>query len=172
LVPGNHDDYIEAHPEVAQGDGIELLWDRGITVEGLKLYGSPFRVVPEERMQKQSIRWSAFMITETWAELVWREIPDGLDILITHQPCYGIADYALKQRWGSHALLAAVNRARPKVHIFGHVHSSASVIDKGPHETKRINAAQCGDDHVYWLQWRPIAFDLSPRDEQQAIDGV
>ncbi|VBB79690.1 Putative Metallophosphoesterase [Podospora comata] len=51
-------------------------------------------------------------------------IPSDVDIVITHGPPNGILDRAAsKQRLGCEHLFAAVARARPKMHCFGHVHN-------------------------------------------------
>lgn len=47
----------------------------------------------------------------------------GTDIVITHGPPRGILDYVDSQRAGCPALFAAVARARPSLHCFGHIHS-------------------------------------------------
>lgn len=55
-----------------------------------------------------------------------RPVPDypGVDIMLTHGPPYGILDQVV----GSHAsvgcehLFRAAERARPRLHVFGHIH--------------------------------------------------
>ncbi|QPC69798.1 hypothetical protein HYE68_000550 [Fusarium pseudograminearum] len=53
-------------------------------------------------------------------------IPPGMDVAVTHGPPRGILDFA--GRAGTHAgcpqLLAAVARAKPKIHCFGHIHEA------------------------------------------------
>lgn len=53
-------------------------------------------------------------------------VPDypGADILITHGPPYGILDQVVGggQSVGCEHLFRAVRRARPAVHVFGHIH--------------------------------------------------
>lgn len=51
------------------------------------------------------------------------EIAAGVDVVITHGPPKGILDYTdAKQRAGCPDLFAAVARARPRLHCFGHIH--------------------------------------------------
>lgn len=53
------------------------------------------------------------------------EIEKDTDIVVTHGPPRGIMDMTVeKQRVGCPELFAAVARAQPKVHCFGHVHNS------------------------------------------------
>ena len=51
------------------------------------------------------------------------EIPNGVDIVMTHGPPKGIMDYTEdKKRAGCPDLFGAVARARPRLHCFGHIH--------------------------------------------------
>ena len=55
------------------------------------------------------------------------DIPEGVDIVMTHGPPRGILDFA---GFGGHkaagcpCLLRAVHKARPKIHCFGHIHEA------------------------------------------------
>lgn len=52
-------------------------------------------------------------------------IEEGTDIAITHGPPHGIMDMtSRKERIGCPQLFAAVARAQPRIHCFGHVHES------------------------------------------------
>lgn len=59
-------------------------------------------------------------------------IPNGIDIAITHSPPKGVLDRIVKERRsrdvdvraGSPSLFAAIAQARPKIHCFGHIHES------------------------------------------------
>ena len=51
------------------------------------------------------------------------EIPQAVDLVITHGPPKGIMDYTeSKQRAGCPDLFGAIARARPRLHCFGHIH--------------------------------------------------
>lgn len=51
------------------------------------------------------------------------ETMQNVDVAITHGPPKGIMDYTNdRQRAGSSELFAAVARARPRLHCFGHIH--------------------------------------------------
>jgi hypothetical protein len=63
----------------------------------------------------------------------WNKIPGNLDVLVTHIPPYGIldklkcekgSDGATVSHCGDEALLDAVRRAKPRIHVFGHAPSS------------------------------------------------
>lgn len=49
------------------------------------------------------------------------DIPTGIDILVTHQPPYGILDDDM----GSLEILNFALKSKPKYHLFGHIHSTA-----------------------------------------------
>ncbi|OIW33213.1 Metallo-dependent phosphatase [Coniochaeta ligniaria NRRL 30616] len=49
--------------------------------------------------------------------------PDDVDVVITHGPPRGVLDLTeSKQRGGCNHLFAAVAKARPRLHCFGHIH--------------------------------------------------
>ncbi|PYH41428.1 uncharacterized protein BP01DRAFT_360402 [Aspergillus saccharolyticus JOP 1030-1] len=51
-------------------------------------------------------------------------IPDEIDLVITHGPPYGILDQVVPNHVsvGCEHLYRAVKRARPRLHVFGHIH--------------------------------------------------
>lgn len=54
------------------------------------------------------------------ARITDKEIPEGIDILVTHYPPCGIMDQDL----GSPEILNFVLKAKPKYHLFGHIHAT------------------------------------------------
>ncbi|KAI1745697.1 ser/Thr protein phosphatase family protein [Xylaria scruposa] len=50
------------------------------------------------------------------------DIGGQVDVVITHGPPHGIMDFAQSRRAGCPSLFAAVARARPRLHCFGHIH--------------------------------------------------
>ena len=49
------------------------------------------------------------------------DIPDDIDIVVTHNPPLGILD----ENMGSVNILNFIMKAKPKYHLFGHIHSTA-----------------------------------------------
>ena len=49
------------------------------------------------------------------------DIPEDIDIVVTHNPPYGILD----ENMGSTSILNFIMKAKPKYHLFGHIHSTA-----------------------------------------------
>jgi predicted phosphodiesterase len=138
LIAGNHDRCCEAEPErmrsLAEGAGVRYLCDEGLDIEGRSLWGSP--VTPRFRDMAFN-RERGSQIAEHWAE-----IPDGLDLLITHGPPKEIGDrMILGMHVGCSDLAARVREVRPRFHVFGHIHEAAGgfLLDDVP--TKFFNVA-------------------------------
>jgi len=55
------------------------------------------------------------------AHVADEDIPDDLDILVTHYPPYGVLD----EERGSLEILTFVLRSQPKYHLFGHIHATS-----------------------------------------------
>jgi Icc-related predicted phosphoesterase len=97
----------------------------------------------------------------------WAAIPDDLDLLVTHGPPYGHGDQAVplggvegaRRAVGCAELLQAVRRARPRVHVFGHIHEGHGVtLSDEARGTRFVNAATCTVD--YRPTNRPVVVDL------------
>ncbi|CAK9110320.1 Metallophosphoesterase domain-containing protein 1 (Adult brain protein 239) (239AB) [Durusdinium trenchii] len=59
------------------------------------------------------------------------DVPAGVDVLVTHDGPFGIFDMTGGGHWGSsHELLGAIYRAKPKVHLFGHIHEQRGHWDR------------------------------------------
>ena len=99
FVPGNHDRIFNQNPTKAKslvpGD-IVFLENSGIEYDGIKFYSVAARPYLKEPVS----------------------IPEGVDFLITHGPAYTYLDKDM----GDRQLFLAIAGARPKYHIFGHVH--------------------------------------------------
>jgi Icc-related predicted phosphoesterase len=137
-VPGNHDNIVQEQPalvrRICEDAGVTLLIDRGIRINGLYIYGTPWVPIYGDY---------AYMIEEE--DLIERffHIPGGLDLLITHGPPWGILDQTAHDfklvAAGCLALRDRVLAAKPKVHVFGHIHPGYGQKQIG--ETVFINAA-------------------------------
>ena len=63
---------------------------------------------------------------------MWEQIPDDADIIITHGPPKGILDLNRERSFcGCAALLKAINKINPYMHLFGHVHDNEIVLNSG-----------------------------------------
>ena len=122
LIGGNHDNFLESNPNYHFGNNVEYLCDSGTTFEGLKIWGTPW--TPWFHGVNPSCK--AFMLKEKQLKAKFDLIPDDIDILISHGPPKGCLDGVERgetiEHVGSQNLLEAVERAKPPLHIFGHIH--------------------------------------------------
>lgn len=124
VVAGNHDFCFEnSWSNVAKGAladaGIVYLHDSGCEIAGLSFWGSPYTPV--------FMQW-AFM-RKRGSEILrhWDLIPNHTDILITHGPPMGLCDRSSPsgENLGCADLRDAVDRIRPRLSVFGHIHGGA-----------------------------------------------
>ncbi|KAI4142200.1 MAG: hypothetical protein L6R39_005043 [Caloplaca ligustica] len=84
----------------------------------LTVYASPWTPLPEE-MQRSLGGWGFQYARGEGHKFA---IPKGTGVVVTHGPPEGVMDRAGKTRAGCPQLFAAVARARPRLHCFGHIH--------------------------------------------------
>jgi Icc-related predicted phosphoesterase len=155
FIAGNHDwgfqDNVEKvkkilseYPNVIYlQDDLHLLGEDDDNYEDrVKIWGSPW--------QPEFYNW-AFNLPrnspEMWSK--WLLIPENTDILITHGPPSGILDQ-VDGRWdklGCEMLMERVNYLKPKIHVFGHIHSGYGY--RFHNNTHFINAAVLGENYTY-----------------------
>lgn len=152
-VAGNHDWMFETNQLLALEKvpkNVIYLEDSGIEIEGLKFWGSP--------VQAPFCNWAFNRPEEKLAEH-WKAIPDDTDVLITHCPPYSIFDLSIydKIHTGSPSLYKeVVERIKPKLHSFGHIHSGHGV--KVIENTTFINASNLDED--YMCVYEPIFIEI------------
>ena len=152
VIPGNNDYLLEDPKERKAITNAVLLVDSGVEIEGLKIWGSPVTPLyggafgkskPEDRSKH------------------WAQIPEGLDILITHGPPFAILDQGTpsERREGCPQLFEAVFWAKPRLHVFGHIHHGYGTVRTS--NTIFVNAALLGEDGRLIRQ--PVVIDLDAR---------
>lgn len=105
---------------------------------GLRMWASPVTVSRLENEGKRYYSRAFERFSEQRARL-WAEVPEGLDLLMTHCPPWGplcskdVGDPRLAER-------LAQMKAPPKVHVFGHDHCFLGVRSDG--RTISLNVAQ------------------------------
>lgn len=154
VIAGNHDFCFErearAQAIAALGD-VVYLQDAAAHVAGLRMYGSPW--------QPEFHDWAFNLPRGEALARVWAKIPKGLDVLLTHGPPHGVGDVLWSgDRAGCEALAEALPRARPQVHVFGHIHEAYGVYPT-PHALC-LNASVCTFD--YAPTQRPRVVDIWP----------
>jgi len=126
------------------------LEDSSVTIEGLKIYGTPW--------QPEFSGW-AFNLPRGSACLEkWNRIPEDTHILVSHTPPLGFGDLcSTGVRVGCVELLNSVQRRiKPKYHIYGHIHEGYGVRSDG--QILFINASTC--DVNYLPCNPPVVFDV------------
>ena len=125
FIAGNHDFLFEENPDLAKSfiTSACYLRDNLVEFDGVKVYGSPW--------VNKYFDW-AFMLPEEGLRVMFEGIPEGLDVLLTHGPPYGILDVV--NRGGGHVgskeLLKAIQRAKPKIVVFGHIHEGYGYMEQ------------------------------------------
>jgi Icc-related predicted phosphoesterase len=164
FIAGNHDWGFQTNPNMCNDllklnnnvtyleDNLEII---GTDYESsIKVWGSPW--------QPTFYNW-AFNLPRNGEELKekWDLIPNDIDILITHGPPHGILDVSSygSVSVGCELLMESVMVKKPKIHIFGHIHSAFGY--KYHNGTHFINASML--DERYEYSRNPITFDWNPQ---------
>lgn len=131
FISGNHDNSMYDAEIEGLPDNCYYLCNSGVTIEGIRFYGVP--------MFMEDIIFGNYDSNIS-------AIPDDTDILITHQPPYGVLDFSENIHYGDNGLLEAISKVRPKYHLFGHIHNAHGVVKTK--DTTFINASMVNDDYV------------------------
>ena len=126
LVAGNHDGCFEKKRQrdyarqITREAGVIYLEDSSTTIEGIKLWGSPW--------QPAYNNWAFNLPRGEKLMKRWKLIPSDVDILITHSPPRGYGDRSPSaSRYGCTALAQRITEVRPKLHVFGHIHQDGGL---------------------------------------------
>jgi predicted phosphodiesterase len=163
MIPGNHDFFFDyaRFSRTPQGKmrfgnstitkdqvdevlslfpDIHFLNDSGVTVEGIRFWGSPITPWFHD--------WAYNRLGSEIADH-WNMIPEGTDVLITHGPPFGILDEVIRGREnvGCPILLNKIKEIKPKIHSFGHIHEADGILQVD--ETLFINASSLSVRYEY-----------------------
>jgi Icc-related predicted phosphoesterase len=159
---GNHDwcgedgDFAADVPGRARPGELQIVVDGETSVPrvdtngSLRIWATPW--------SNAFMDWAFMKTPEDLAE-IYALIPEGIDILVSHQPPFGYGDFSVprgagqSEHSGSRELLAAITRVRPRLVVCGHIHEghgryeydgipiyNVSVVDeqfRGGHEPTR-----------------------------------
>ena len=153
IIAGNHDwplvDKSDPYTQALIKE-FTYLEDSGCTIGGFNFWGSPW--------QPEFYNWAFNLPRGAAIREKWRLIPENTDVLITHGPPFGILDSVpggLKV--GCEDLATEVlQRVKPKVHVFGHIHHSYGHTIKD--NTIFVNASTCTEQYEPFNP--PIVIDL------------
>ena len=165
FIPGNHEVGVEGHEDeyrklfssinkatILLHDYYEYLSNDGIIY---KIFGTPYC--------KIFGNW-AFMRTNSDLKEKFSEIPEGLDILLTHDVAYGYADQSLQDigygtdtHFGTVELRDAILEKKPKYHFSAHIHTANhNLIMIG--DTKHYNVSYV--DETYTPTFKPLYIEI------------
>lgn len=140
-IDGNHDIFAYKSHSTARAlfSNAIYLRDELVEVQGLKIWGSPW--------SKKFGNW-AYMTSEEELLVKYQRIPEGVDILISHQPAYGILDKVENAgSVGSISLRDEVfNRIKPRLVTAGHLHLNGG-LTKTEQGIIFANSAICDEDY-------------------------
>jgi Icc-related predicted phosphoesterase len=103
------------------GDSVTYLEDSSCEIEGVRFWGAPWQ--PEFNNWAFNLRRGAEIAGK------WALISTDCDVLITHGPPAGFGDRCGRtERAGCADLLRAIERTRPMLHMFGHIHQDGGVF--------------------------------------------
>lgn len=159
VIAGNHD--ISLDECMGRGDslywehvvrndyGLTYLRESEVTIDGIRFWGSP--------VQPHFYNWAFQKARGDELARHWAQIPDNLDVLITHGPPKGFGDVnAHDSRIGDEDLLNRVLQVRPRFHIYGHAHHGYGVREFN--NITFVNCSVLNEDYV--LVNKPIVLDL------------
>ncbi|MBA2349847.1 MAG: metallophosphoesterase [Solirubrobacterales bacterium] len=157
-IAGNHDFVFEQAPGLLP-DGLRwtYLQDTAATAAGLRIFGSPW--------SPWFFDWAFNAPQEDAEETFLRErfsrCPGDADVLLIHGPPSGYGDQTSRgPRVGSAAQLELIDRVRPQLALFGHIHE-----DRGNWERDGMTLANVAAvDLAYRLRPDPVVlFELRAR---------
>ena len=179
FIGGNHDFYLNDEPNPNKGDyssiytdilkpcggrlvyleDDEYIFEKEVPdgkVESLKIYGTPWC--------KIFGRW-AFMRSDEKLAQLYSNIPEGLDILLTHDmpDIQGCAKITLGpwagENAGNSVLAAAIKKKEPKLVLSGHIHSASHTLTKVYKKDTRFRCVSILDEDYYPL-YEPYIFEM------------
>jgi Icc-related predicted phosphoesterase len=131
FVPGNHDTSVEEGLVSGEDfNGIICLHNEHVTIEGIKIFGSP--------LQPQFGTGWAFNRPRDKMDNFWSLIEEDVQIVAVHTPPKTILDAAYNphsgvlESCGCQALKRhMLERVKPKYCLFGHIHNNKDLINAG-----------------------------------------
>lgn len=173
-IAGNHDLVFGKNSELVPRN---LKWNylQGtvIELEGLKIYGLPWSLPI----------WGAFQLDEEGLARKCSQIPNDIDIIVSHGPPYGIGDGVPRlitdqneHEWpgvehvGSFALRERVFDIRPLLTVFGHIHEGRGYWHHGwPDEKSCVLANISQMNGEFKPIHKPMVFDVDKENKKVEI---
>lgn len=147
FIGGNHDTYLSDKNEMKENESVRellpsnvhYLCDDMVTIEGIKIYGTPWCNLPSWARKGPPV-WN-FALPDEKLSSIYSKIPTDIDILLTHGPAKGRCDSILDKgiidiapsnaNLGSASLMATICRGiNAKYVLSGHIHSAQRQFSK------------------------------------------
>ena len=158
FIAGNHDFGFEQQTDIAQeykDMGVIYLFDNDVTIDGIKFYGSPW--------QPEFHNWAFNLPRGEELSQKWEQIPNDVDVLITHGPAYGILDYApIGGHVGCEELYRKIVEVKPKIHVCGHIHDGYGQKTMGGIEF--LNASVLNDRYEHAHKPIVVEYDTETKE--------
>ena len=139
VVAGNHDWCFARDPECARemlGEDVHYLQDSAVAIDGILFWGSPW--------QPEFHGWAFNLPRGQALAEKWALIPKDVQVLITHAPPFGYGDEVEPEgNCGCKALLKAIERTAPGLHVFGHIHHGRGSWTYGASHLTNVTTAEC-----------------------------
>lgn len=171
FIAGNHDwgfqDNYNKSIEIVKSyeniiylqDDLHLIGDNYSTA--IKVWGSPW--------QPMFCNWAFNAQRGEDIKQHWDKIPMNTDILITHGPSFGILDkvIGINDNLGCEELAKRIEIVKPKLHIFGHIHSGYGYNFDG--QTHHFNTSILNEKYEY--EYKPMTIDWNPDNNEIKFIG-
>jgi Icc-related predicted phosphoesterase len=131
FICGNRDECLYESNVDGLDDNVHYLCNSSVEIDGVKFYG--VSMFMEDCLMNRE-------------EKFIKAIPSDTDVLITHEPPYGVLDFADDFNYGSEDLLERVCKVKPRLHLFGHIHAQNGV--KRIYTTTYCNASIMNDRYL------------------------
>ena len=166
FIAGNHDDICKntdfMYSVFPKDEKVTYLFHENYTYTSksgkeYNIFGTPYC--------KLFGNW-AFMETNDTLDKLYQDIPENLDILITHDAPFGVSDIILQEDcpWydgkthiGNKPLSTIILKTTPKIVLHGHLHSTSREFEEWGY-SKVINCSI--KDEYYNPVYDPIVFEL------------
>jgi Icc-related predicted phosphoesterase len=124
VIAGNHDWCFQRQPMAAKAALTNAIYleDEAITIDGLKIYGSPW--------QPEFCCWAFNLPRGEPLKNKWQQIPADTNILITHGPAFSMLDQVIGRydHLGCEDLYNRIGELNNlRLHVCGHIHSGHGV---------------------------------------------
>jgi predicted phosphodiesterase len=162
VIAGNHDFLFQRDPERARallGD-VTYLEDSLARIGSLTVWGSPW--------QPWFHDWAFNLPRGTPLAEKWALVPESVGVLVTHGPPLGVLDTTFDgSRVGCEELARALQRIRPRMHLFGHIHEAYGT--ERADGILSVNACAC--DLRYRAAHPPVVVDWDG-EELRLVSGA